>query len=330
MRVRAEGAQPIALLAKAAATVSTAAASALDFNKYPKLFLAGGFCASITHIITTPLDVVKTRMQVNPGEFSSLTDGIKKIFAKQGPAGLAQGMAPTGCGFLLQGGLKYGFYEFFKDILSQSSPKLKEGEQPKLPIPQMIIAGSAAEILGTTALLPFEAARIRIVADPGYAKGMFNVMGKLISQQGIAGIYGGILPILCKQVPFTITQFLVFEFVASSLYRQLSERMDDVGAKFGTQITLGSALLAGVSASLVSQPGDTVLSVISKAPGTNVLAAIKKLGPAGLYLGSSARCVHVTCFIVAQFLIYDSIKRACGIAVAGSQASQPHKHADKK
>jgi hypothetical protein len=25
-----------------------------------------------------------------------------------------------------QGGLKYGFYEFFKDILSQSSPKLKE------------------------------------------------------------------------------------------------------------------------------------------------------------------------------------------------------------
>jgi hypothetical protein len=33
LRVRAEGAQPIALLAKAAATVSTAAASALDFNK---------------------------------------------------------------------------------------------------------------------------------------------------------------------------------------------------------------------------------------------------------------------------------------------------------
>ncbi len=41
-------------------------------------------------------------VQVNPGEFSSLGDGITKIFSKQGPAGLAQGMVPTGCGFLLQ------------------------------------------------------------------------------------------------------------------------------------------------------------------------------------------------------------------------------------
>lgn len=263
-------------------------------------------------------------MQVNPGEFTSLSDGISKIFAKQGPAGLAQGVVPTGCGFLLQGGLKYGFYELFKDVLSQGVPKPEQGEKAKLPIPQMVIASSAAEILGTTALLPFEAARIRTVANPEYAKGMFGVLGRLVSEQGIRGIYGGILPILCKQVPFTITQFLVFEFAASALYRQLSTRFDDVGAKFGTQITLGSALLAGVSASLVSQPGDTVLSVISKAPGTSVMAAIQKLGPAGLYLGASARCVHVTSFIVAQFLIYDSIKRACGIAVAGSQAEAHH------
>uniref|UniRef100_A0A7S0MGQ2 Uncharacterized protein n=1 Tax=Cryptomonas curvata TaxID=233186 RepID=A0A7S0MGQ2_9CRYP len=170
-------------------------------------------------------------------------------------------------------------------------------------------------------MLPFEAARIRIVADPTYAKGMIGVMSRLVKEQGFTGIYGGLVPILCKQVPFTITQFLVFETVASALYRELSKRIDNVGAKYGTQITLGSALVAGISASLVSQPGDTVLSTISKAPGTSVFAAVSKLGPAGLFLGSSARCVHVTSFIVAQFLIYDTIKRACGIAVAGSQAS---------
>ena len=109
----------------------------------------------------------------------------------------------------------------------------------------------------------------------------------------------------------------------------------------------------------MSQPGDTVLSVMNKKAGTTgvcvcacvcvrvcvcvsmqifscmhtlsqthsqthththihtVLGALKKLGPGGLYLGAGARCVHVTSYIVAQFLIYDSIKRLCGIPVAG-------------
>ena len=53
-----------------------------------------------------------------------------------------------------------------------------------------------------------------------------------------------------------------------------------------------------------------------------VFGAIKqltggKMGPAGLFIGGSARMVHVSSYVVAQFLIYDSIKRLCGIPVAG-------------
>ena len=32
------------------------------------------------------------------------------------------------------------------------------------------------------------------------SKGMIAVMGKLVQEQGVRGIYGGILPILSKQV----------------------------------------------------------------------------------------------------------------------------------
>ena len=52
-----------------------------------------------------------------------------------------------------------------------------------------------------------------------------------------------------------------------------------------------------------------------------VVGALKQLGARGLYLGAGARCVHVTSYIVAQFLIYDSIKRLCGIPVAGPSLS---------
>jgi solute carrier family 25 phosphate transporter 3 len=51
------------------ATTSTsaggAALSALKSIDY-RYFVAGGTCAAISHGITTPIDVVKTRIQANP------------------------------------------------------------------------------------------------------------------------------------------------------------------------------------------------------------------------------------------------------------------------
>jgi hypothetical protein len=35
-----------------------------DAAKYSRLALAGGICASVTHLVTVPMDVVKTRLQV--------------------------------------------------------------------------------------------------------------------------------------------------------------------------------------------------------------------------------------------------------------------------
>jgi len=296
----------------------------LDLEKYPKLFAAGGLCASITHLVTVPLDVVKTRMQVTPGVFTGINDGISKIYAAEGFKGCMQGATPTFIGFMMQGALKYGFYEYFKDSLAARLPADKRPEGGKLPIPAMIVAASAAEILGTTCLLPFESIRIRMVSDPNFAKGLVGYGTKILTEEGVKGLWGGLVPIMCKQIPFTITQFLMYEFAAKAVYKNLANSGisgEDANAKFGTLITLGCGLVSGTAAALVSQPGDTVLSVMNKQKGTSVLAALKQLGPGGLYLGAGARCVHVTSYIVAQFLIYDSIKRLCGIPVAGAQAA---------
>jgi solute carrier family 25 phosphate transporter 3 len=197
------------------------------------------------------------------------------------------------------------------------------GEGGKLPIPQMMLAASAAEVLGTSCLLPFEAIRIRMVANPAFGTGVIDVGSKLLAEQGIKGLYGGMVPILCKQIPFTITQFLVYEFASKAVYKALnSAGVEDASAKFGTGITLACGLMSGTAAALVSQPGDTVLSLMNKQAGVSVFGALKQLGPGGLYLGAGARCVHVTSYIVAQFLIYDSIKRLCGIPVAGEHAGK--------
>eukprot|EP00288_Rhodomonas_lens_P013173 CAMPEP_0177699536 /NCGR_PEP_ID=MMETSP0484_2-20121128/5630_1 /TAXON_ID=354590 /ORGANISM="Rhodomonas lens, Strain RHODO" /LENGTH=304 /DNA_ID=CAMNT_0019210709 /DNA_START=76 /DNA_END=990 /DNA_ORIENTATION=+ len=295
-------------------------------SHYAKLFAAGGTCASLSHAATVPIDVVKTKMQVTPGVYKGLGDGVKKIYASAGMKGLLQGFMPTMYGYASQGALKYGMYEFIKDSMNAKDPNYVPGSKPS--ISQMVFAGALAECLGSSTLVPFEAARIRMVSDPAFGTGTFNVLSKLIGQQGLGGMFIGLPPILAKQVPYTVTQFMVYESLSAAVYGELRNRnINNIGTAGGTGITLGCGVVAGVTASVISQPGDTVLTYVNKAPGTSVPGAIAKLGLRGLFNGGATRCIHVTSYVVVQFLIYDSIKRAVGIPVMGQApaATKPEK-----
>ena len=62
-------------------------------NRY---FAAGGISAAASHGITTPVDVVKTKMQINPKKYGRSTVAAARMLVKEEGVGfLAQGLAPT-------------------------------------------------------------------------------------------------------------------------------------------------------------------------------------------------------------------------------------------
>jgi hypothetical protein len=66
----------------------------------PRFFIAGGASAAISHGITTPLDVVKTRMQSDSAlAVSSPTEAAIKIVENDGPKALLVGLGPTIIGY---------------------------------------------------------------------------------------------------------------------------------------------------------------------------------------------------------------------------------------
>lgn len=82
---------------------------------YSSFFLAGALCCTVTHGAMTPIDVVKTRIQVDPNlARHSLLSGGRKIIAAEGPRALLTGFGPTAVGYLVQGGAKFAGYEFWK------------------------------------------------------------------------------------------------------------------------------------------------------------------------------------------------------------------------
>lgn len=74
---------------------------------YSSFFLAGALCCTITHGAMTPIDVIKTRIQISPS-YSSLSfiPAARKLISTEGASALLTGFGPTAVGYFVQGGAK--------------------------------------------------------------------------------------------------------------------------------------------------------------------------------------------------------------------------------
>lgn len=185
-----------------------------------RYFLAGGICASFSHAISVPFDVIKTKKQTN-SEFTNLSvlDAAKKITEVDGLGMLLTGLGPTIVGYLVQGSLKYGFYELFKPIASLELANI--GVDNNIAV--FIIAGILAETIGSTFLSPFEASRIRLVVNPSFATGLLSCVNKMLSTEGMESLFRGLPAILAKQIPYTVVQLSSFETLTSKIYSWMTE-----------------------------------------------------------------------------------------------------------
>jgi hypothetical protein len=68
-----------------------------------KYYLAGGMCAAISHTVPVPIDVVKTRKQVDPSlKDAALSEAFRKIIQKDGWGVLLDGLGPTTFGYMVR------------------------------------------------------------------------------------------------------------------------------------------------------------------------------------------------------------------------------------
>ncbi|OQE41006.1 hypothetical protein PENCOP_c005G03892 [Penicillium coprophilum] len=284
-------------------------------NLYSRFAFAGAMCCAITHGAATPLDVVKTRIQLDPVTYNrGMLGGFRQVIQNEGAGALLTGFGPTAAGYFLQGAFKFGGYEFFKQ---QSINALGYETAKNNRTAVYLASAGAAEFIADIALCPLEATRIRLVSQPTFASGLLPAMTRILKEEGIGAFYSGFGPILFKQVPYTMAKFVVFEKVSEAILSKVNkETLSDSGK---TGINLGSGLIAGLAAAIISQPADTMLSKINKtqgAPGegtvTRLIKIAKELGIRGSYGGIGARLFMVGSITAGQFAIYGDIKRMLG------------------
>jgi len=297
---------------------------------YSRFAIAGALCCSITHGALTPVDVVKTRIQLSPEIYNKgMIDGFRQVIRNEGAPALLTGFGPTAAGYFLQGAFKFGGYEFWKktfiDMLG-----FENAQNNRTAI--YLVSSAIAEFFADVALCPLEATRIRLVSQPTFAPGLVSGFGRLMREEGVAkGFYSGFGPILFKQIPYTMAKFVVYELSAEKIYSIIGKPKEQLSNMTVTGVNLGSGIIAGTCAAIVSQPADTLLSKINKQKGTggSVMGRLFKmageLGPKGLFLGLGPRIVMVATLTAGQFAIYGDIKRVLG-ATGGVEITKVVKH----
>lgn len=301
-------------------------------DMYARYALAGALGCSITHGSLTPVDVIKTLMQLNPEIYNKgMIDTARKVVGEKGMGALWTGVGPTFVGYFLQGAFKFGGYEFWKTTFIERWIGIDRAPEFRTSI--YVASSFLCEFVADIALCPLEATRIRLVSNPQFASGLPSGFIRLWREEGILrGFYSGFGPILFKQIPYTIAKFVVYERTSEAIYDMLPMKKESLNNASIVAINLGSGLIAGFAAALISQPADTLLSKINKGQQrqgsitSTLIRLARELGFKGLFLGLNARLVLVGVLTAGQFAIYGDIKRILN-ATGGYEISKKKKEA---
>ena len=145
----------------------------------------------------------------------------------------------------------------------------------------------------------------------------------MVREEGVRGWYAGLVPLWCRQVPYTVIKFLSFERVASLLFAYHPTPKRQMSAPQQLSVVFTAGYIAGLLCAVVSHPADVLVSQMYKdrsmAGGLvqRCGRVVEHVGSKGLWAGLAPRVLMVGTLTGLQWLIYGTFKAAVGLPTPG-------------
>lgn len=280
-------------------------------------FLAGSMAACGAVTFTNPIELIKTRMQLQ-GELSSKTDAPKLyrnplqasvvIFKNEGLRGLQQGLV---CGYVYQtalNGFRVGLYEPSRYYITKTLlPGQFSEDASKIPqnILVNVLSGLVSGTAGAVVANPFFLIKTRMqaynksglgtnVGQQTYYRGIFDGLKTIYQSEGIKGWFRGTDAAVLRTGAGSAAQLPVYNFTKNYLVNNNLIENGSVG------LHLASSSMAGLGVAIVMNPWDVVLTRLYNQKG-NMYAGpvdcftktVKTEGPMALYKGFWAQLFRI-------------------------------------
>jgi hypothetical protein len=281
-------------------------------------------CAAV---VTNPIDVVKTRLQLQ-GELSAhhhrrsllgltaymvRTEGVLVLYKGVMASVLREGSYST---------IRMGLYEPFKRLVSGQRDVSSTSD---LRVWQKLLAGGCAGMTGAAIANPTDLIKVRMQADtasggkPRYAS-MRAAFAHVYRQEGWAGLYRGVGPTTQRAALLTATQLTSYDTAKRYLLQHgwLQE---------GMLAHVCASMLAGLACATTTSPIDLVKSRYMNQPfdpltGKGLTYAstldcfVKTLrteGPLSIYKGFTMNWLRIGPHTITTFVIFERLRQWAGL-----------------
>ncbi|GMM30724.1 Oac1 protein [Martiniozyma asiatica (nom. inval.)] len=268
-------------------------------------FIAGGVAACGAVTFTNPIELVKTRMQLQ-GELSANAVKIYKnpvqalalIFKNEGIRGIQKGLV---CAYVYQLGLngcRLGLYEPTRKIVNNL---FYPGQENIQNIPINVVAGALSGIAGAIIGSPMYLVKTRMqsysdqvkIGEQTHYKNAWDGLRQIYSKEGFVGLFRGVDAAILRtgagsSVQLPIYNFAKLELKSTGLFNE------------GPGLHLFASVIAGFGVGIVMNPWDVILTRVYnqrgdlyKGPVDCFIKTIKSEGLGALYKGFGAQIMRI-------------------------------------
>ncbi|KAI1821702.1 mitochondrial carrier domain-containing protein [Xylaria intraflava] len=191
-------------------------------NPYSK-FVAGGVAGMVAQFCVYPLDTLKFRLQseyVSGGARGNalLLQTARRMLAEGGARAAYRGVTMGLIGMFPYSAIDMGTFELLKSTYVQYNAKAtgchEEDAQPSTFATGIMGASSGA--FGASVVYPLNVLRTRLQTQgtsmhPARYNGIWDVAQKTIKNEGVRGLYKGLMPNLLKVAPALSITWMVYE-----------------------------------------------------------------------------------------------------------------------
>ncbi|XP_076233562.1 mitochondrial glycine transporter [Calliopsis andreniformis] len=279
---------------------------------YPilKSFLAGSVSGTFSTILFQPLDLIKTRLQskvnLNLDSPRNGTVGtVIHIIKKENVFGLWRGMAPSITRVVPSVGLYFSSIHWLKHALDLKDP---------LAPTEAMLLGITARSMSGAFVIPITVVKTRFESDIYKYNSIREALTLIYKQEGVRGLSSGLVPTLLRDAPF------------SGLYLMFYTRLKTIVADTSLPCTKSSApihfscgVLAGIFASIVTQPADVIKTKMQLYPNEfkdvrgAIIRVYKKYGVLGYFKGIVPRMLRRTLVTAMAWTVYEEVTRNIGL-----------------